>query len=121
MKDWIVKYWLETLFGAVVLVLGALYKRLAMKFKKQLSDQKALKNGMLALLRSEIIRCHDKYMQRGWIPIYALESVLALYCSYNTLGGNGTVTKLVEDIKGLRNSEKGESPEREVYDIIRNT
>lgn len=116
MKDWILKYWLEALFGVVCVVLGALYKRLARKFKKQVCDQKALRNGMLALLRSEIIRCHDKYMQKSWIPIYALESVLSLYCSYEALGGNGTATKLVEDLKTLPNSEK----EGKVYELIRN-
>lgn len=106
MKDWIIKYWLEALFGVVCVVFGALYRRMARKVKKQISDQKALKDGMLALLRSEIIRCYDKYMQRGWIPIYALDTANALYNSYKVLGGNGTVKKLVEDMNDLPNNER---------------
>ena len=58
-----VKYWLEA-FSAWCALYSELYSEWH-EGQKQISDQKALKDGMLALLRSEIIRCYDKYMQRG--------------------------------------------------------
>jgi hypothetical protein len=35
------------------------------------------------------------------LPIYALESVLTMYEEYHNLGGNGTITQLVDELKEL--------------------
>ncbi len=101
MKDFVIKYWVQVVFGLVIGGLGTAYKVLAKRLHKQSCDQKALKEGTQSLLRSEIIRCYDVYMEREYISIHGLESVLAMYDAYHTLGGNGTVTKLVEELKEL--------------------
>ncbi|EPR12510.1 hypothetical protein [Ruminiclostridium papyrosolvens] len=101
MKDFIIKYWIQFLFAIVSGGLGVAYKALAKRLHKQSCDQKALKDGTQSLLRSEIIRCYDMYMERGYISIHGLESVLAMYDAYHTLGGNGTVTKLMEELREL--------------------
>ncbi len=97
MKDFIIKYWMQVLFGIASGGLGVAYKALS----KRLHDQKALKEGTQSLLRSEIIRCYDMYIDRGHISIHGLESVLAMYDAYHKLGGNGTVTKLVDELREL--------------------
>lgn len=61
----------------------------------------AINDGMKCLLRAEIIRDHSHYMDRGYIPIYAMENVLESYRAYHSLGGNGTITKMVEELKQL--------------------
>ncbi|AEY64840.1 hypothetical protein [Clostridium sp. BNL1100] len=99
MKDFIIKYWIQFLFAIVSGGLGVAYKALAKRIHKQSCDQKALKDGTQSLLRSEIIRCYDMYMERGYI--HCFESVLAMYDAYHKLGGNGTVTKLVEELREL--------------------
>ena len=58
-------------------------------------------DGMKCLLRAEIIRDHSHYMEKGYIPIYAMENVLESYAVYHSLGGNGTITKMVEELKQL--------------------
>ena len=58
-------------------------------------------DGMKCLLRAEIIRDHSHYMEKGYIPIYAMENVLESYNAYHSLGGNGTITKMVEELKQL--------------------
>ena len=58
-------------------------------------------DGMKCLLRAEIIRDHSHYMDKGFIPIYAMENVLESYNAYHELGGNGTITKMVEELKRL--------------------
>ena len=58
-------------------------------------------DGMKCLLRAEIIRDHSHYMDKGFIPIYATENVLESYNAYHELGGNGTITKMVEELKRL--------------------
>ncbi len=112
MKDFVIRYWVQVIFGLVMGGLGAAYKMLSKRIYKQSCDQKALKEGTQSLLRSEIIRCYDVYMERGYISIHGLESVLAMYESYHSLGGNGTVTKLMEELRELpvrtrKQSEKG--------------
>lgn len=100
MKD-IVVYGAEAVCGTVVVCLGASFRCLAKKVHRQMDDQKALRDGTLALLRSELIRVYDKYILRKHIPIYAMENVLALYSAYHALGGNGTITKLIDELNEL--------------------
>lgn len=97
MIEFILKYWLQVVFGLLITGLGVAYK----KIHCLVSDQKSLREGTQALLRNEIIRSYDKYKERGWIPIYALDNVLAMYEAYHALKGNGTVTGLVKELKGL--------------------
>ena len=97
--DWALRYWVQAFFGAIIAGMGYLYRRLACKFHDQREDQEALRAGTLALLRSEIIRNYDHYVNKGVTPIYAMENVLALYDAYHALGGNGVMTKLVDELK----------------------
>jgi len=101
MKDFVIKYWLQVFFGLVMCGMGAGYKILNKRIHKQLCDQKALKDGTQALLRNEIIRSYDTYTERGYISIHGLENVIAMYESYHSLGGNGTVTKMMDELREL--------------------
>lgn len=62
---------------------------------------KALKNGMLSLLRAEIIRQHEKWAEKGYCPIYAKDALDKAYSSYHSLGGNGTMTVLFNETMAL--------------------
>ena len=101
MKEFIIQYWIEVGFGVIVAFLTAGYKMLANKVQQQIRHQKNLCNGTKSLLRNEIIRSYEKYMKQGWIPLYGLENVLEMYNSYHCLQGNGSITRLVEEIKNL--------------------
>ena len=83
--------------GAVISYLFALYRA-----KKKQND--ALKAGLQALLRDRIIQAYNHYVQdRGWIPIYAKESIDACYKSYEALGDNGVIDNLMQQINELQN------------------
>ena len=69
--------------------------------KEQRKSTKEQQEGIKCLLRAEIIRDHSHYMEKGYIPIYAMENVLESYAAYHSLGGNGTITKMVEELKQL--------------------
>ena len=101
MKDFIIKYWLEVLFGIVVMLLTAAVKRLFKKLKEEKEDYESIKYGMLSLLRAELIRSGEKYLEQGWISIYARDAFEKAYSAYHGLGGNGTITKLYEDVMEL--------------------
>ena len=59
MLEFILQYWMQILFGLIVSILGAGYAGL----KRQISKYKNLELGLQCLLRSELIRMHDKYME----------------------------------------------------------
>lgn len=101
MKEFILRYWMEALFGAIVASLGLCYKALSKKVQKQIADRKSLREGTQALLRNELIKEYDKYMERGWIPVYGMENVTSMYNAYHSLGGNGAITKLIDELNEL--------------------
>ena len=93
--------------GTIIGVIGTIYA-------KRSSKRTALSNGVLCLLRAEIIRNHDKYTERREIPIYAKESLEKVYTSYHELGGNGTMTDLYKEcmelpVKGKKGGTENEN------------
>lgn len=97
MAEWILKYWIEALFGLISACLVAGYRRLSCKLK----EQDCIKLGIQALLRDRIIQSYNHYTEKGCCPIYAMENVIELYNQYHALGGNGAVTELVERLKDM--------------------
>ena len=64
-------------------------------------SSKALKNGMQCLLREKIIEKHEKWVERGYCPIYAKESLTKAYKAYHNLEGNDVATDLYKDTMAL--------------------
>ena len=62
---------------------------------------KSLKNGVLSVLRMEIIRSHDRCLKRGCCPIYEREALSKAYESYHNLGGNGAMTTIYNETMNL--------------------
>jgi ribonucleotide monophosphatase NagD (HAD superfamily) len=94
MAEWISQYWMQVLFGGITTFLSGAGWYIYKQFK-------ALKMGMQAMLRDRIIEQYNKYMDKGYIPIYAMENVTAMYKEYHALGGNGTITQLYEELLEL--------------------
>ena len=67
-----------------------------------LVKQKALSDGVMSLLKIQLIEYHDKYMADGNIPTYVYDNWDIMYNSYRKLGGNGMVEHLNEEIDRLR-------------------
>lgn len=83
--------------GAVISYIFALYRA-----KKREND--ALRAGVQALLRDRIIQAYNHYVcEKGWVPIYAKESIDACYKSYEALGDNGVIDSLMERLNELPN------------------
>ena len=69
--------------------------------KNQKKSRDANSRGTMLLLRVQLIEYHDKYMAMGHIPSYAYENFCEMYQSYHSLGGNGMITHMYEDVKKL--------------------
>ena len=106
MWAFIATYWLQIGFGVVVSALTAVMRGLWKKIKTFSIEQKALMNATKASLRNDIIRAHDFYIARGYILIWELDNIEELCKEYCTLGGNGVVKILMEEIRELEKREK---------------
>lgn len=70
-------------------------------FKREAARRRSFESGIQALLRDRIVQAYYHYYERNWITLHGLENVEALYEQYHALGGNGPVTKLVEDLRKM--------------------
>ena len=74
--------------------------------KKEKEDQhrarnKALEKGMVCILRKHLMDEHELWTGKGFITAKALENGLAMYQAYKTLGGNGMIDHMEEEIQAL--------------------
>lgn len=88
---------------AITGVLGALTAYLGTMYRIKKKENDALKAGVQALLRDRIIQSYNHYTEKGWMPIYAKESIDACYRSYEALGDNGVIDNLMQQINELQN------------------
>lgn len=102
---------------ALATIFNVVYTNVKVKHKKQSAEEAAeqarrdeirenLALGTQCLLRAEIIRQHEKYIDRGFCPVYAKESLTKEYQAYHNLGGNDVATALYEQLMSLPNDNK---------------
>jgi len=101
MLDAVKEYWIKWLCGIGALGIGAAFKKLYSRQKEVDTRQDAIEKGLQALLRDRIIDAYYHYQERGNITLHGLEAVNLMYTEYHNLGGNGTVTKLMNDLHEL--------------------
>lgn len=96
---------LDTALNSVINVIsGGVITLLITMYRQKKKENDALKAGLQALLRDRIIQAYNHYVQdKGWIPIYAKESIDACYKSYEALGDNGVIDNLMQQINELQN------------------
>ena len=102
MLDWIIRYWVQWLFGLICAALLAGYRRLAKRVKEQEEERKAIKAGLLASLHDRLYAEGSRYIAQGSIDTDGLRNLEYLYRSYHALGGNGTGTELYNRAKALQ-------------------
>lgn len=56
-------------------VLPAMYRRVIKRFCADHDKNTAMQEGMRALLRDRLIVLHDKYMDKGFCPVYARDTI----------------------------------------------
>lgn len=102
MLDWIIRYWVQWLFGLICAALLAGYRRLAKRVKEQEEERKAIKAGLLDILHDRLYAECSRYIAQGSIDTDGLRNLEYLYRSYHALGGNGTGTELYNRAKALQ-------------------
>ena len=89
---WIIIKW------AIPFAMGFLTRFIINETKKNSKKEKAIKNGVQALLRNELIRRYREYKAKGEISILDKENIEHMFTEYKNLGGNGTVKELMDDL-----------------------
>lgn len=62
---------------------------------------RAIREGLQCLLRAEIIRQYEKWIDRGICPVYAKEALTRAYKAYHSLGGNDVASELYSQVMEL--------------------
>ena len=89
MIEFITENW--KLLSLIAGALGYMYKQIL-----------AMRKGIRAMLRADIIRLYNKYHDElGYCPIYVKQALEDEYQQYHSLKGNGVGTKLYEDLMAL--------------------
>ena len=101
MFDFITEYWIEAVFGLVIAAITAGYRSLKKEMKIRTDEQNAMKTAVTAMLRQSIYDAYNKWSERGYCPIYAMEVCTKVYKQYHALGGNNVGTELYERLKEL--------------------
>lgn len=96
--DFISAHWIEWLFTLVLGVLSWLFKGLRDQLAEERAKNEAIAEGVQSLLRESIVSNYNRYMDKGYCPIYAKESVKKVYKAYHNLGGNDVATELYHKV-----------------------
>ena len=104
MWDFILKYWLEFVFGLIVAGLSAAYAHLAKKLKAERAKNLAIENGLKGILRIQILDTYDKCVACGkTISVSRKDAIGSVYRSYVALcesheDVDDTIHQLYEEI-----------------------
>ena len=85
--------------------------------KASQSRNEAMSLGLQAILRDYIISNYNKYRDKGYMPIYARESVKKIYEAYEGLGGNDVAHNLYEKMLSWDTEPGGEPERKEKEDV----
>lgn len=94
----------STIQTIINIIAGAVISYIFVLYRAKKRENDALRAGVQALLRDRIIQAYNHYVcDKGWVPIYAKESIDACYKSYEALGDNGVIDSLMEQLNELPN------------------
>lgn len=97
MLDFVDGFCKEFIFWGVT----GLFSLVSGKFMLECKKQRALRDGVKAILRSDLIQLCNHYEEKGWAPFYAVENITNMYNAYHDLGGNGAITQMYERFLAL--------------------
>ena len=101
MMDWIVKYWVQWLFGIMGTVLVVCIRKLCSIAKYEKTEQRAVRESLKAILHDRIFEAFRYYMKIGCIDQPGMQNLETLWEAYVHWGGNGTGKTYYRKIRNL--------------------
>lgn len=103
--DAIIKYWVTWAMGLLAAGIVYLWKQ----GQKAKCMQKAIQDGVRALLRDRIIQMYMICKSKGYCTLQERENLEILYVTYHAgLNGNGTVTDIYNNMREMPQERKTE-------------
>lgn len=102
-------HWLEWLFAICLAALTAAWRTVSARLKVEHEKNEAIAEGVQSLLRESIVGNYNRYVDRGYCPIYAKESIKKVYHAYHDLGGNDVATELYKKLLAMPSEAKDEA------------
>lgn len=90
--EWILRYWVDVLFGQICAGLAAGWKYLHSKIKKHTAEDVAMKDATQALLDNSMGRLFQECKNKGYTTREEARRYERMYVAYYGLDGNGAVT-----------------------------
>lgn len=84
----------SAILSGVIAYVQGIYRRVKRENAERKTEAEALKNGIQALLRAELIKSWEKWSERGYAPIYARENFENCWVQYHALGVNGVMDNI---------------------------
>lgn len=112
--DYIAVHWVQWLFAVVSGALALGYKTIATRLKEEQQKNDAIARGVQCLLRDSIVSSYNRYSDKGYMPIYAKESLKSAFKAYSKLGGNDVAEQLYQKMLHMPEGEEHENDKRSV-------
>lgn len=104
--NYIQLHWVDWVFAAAVALLSWGYRKIQISLKEEQKKNEAISNGVQALLRESIVSSYNKYSEKGFMPIYAKDSLKKAYTAYAALGGNDVASELYRKMLTMKESDE---------------
>lgn len=103
---YIISFTISVVSAMLVFILQHVIKENS-RLKKNADEELAKRNdaiakGVVCMLRKNLMEEHDRWVEKGFITSHALESDIAMYKAYKTLGGNGMIDHMDSEIRELQ-------------------
>ncbi len=92
---------LPILLGYIVWLLKEQRKSAENARKAENEKRDSISRGAMLLLRVQLIEYHEEWMRRGYVTKHGIQNFIEMYNTYHSLGGNGMVTHLLEEVSEL--------------------
>ncbi len=99
-------HWVDWLFTACLAALTFAWRTVSARLKVEHEKNEAIAEGVKSLLRESIVTNYNDYMEKGYCPIYAKESLKNVYQAYHNLGGNDVATNLYKELLDMPTEKK---------------
>ncbi len=80
---------------------GGLFVYVQNRLKREREELQAVKLGIQALLRAQMISDYNHYMEKNYAPIYARENFENCWKQYHSMGKNGVMDDIHERFMAL--------------------
>lgn len=97
MLQFIIKYWIQLLFGLIISLFTYFFKEIKV-YKKKLD---ATNEGIIVLLKMKIVEQYDNHIKRASISIEEKEAIIDLYNVYKKLKCCDVVDELIEKLDSI--------------------